>query len=85
MLKRCGESLSRSYGRCIAEFLKLSYLVRLSILYPPTSVSLRYGQLFFKFRRFSGHWNHRFDLDSRRSKYASSLANSYGFTYKSIN
>jgi hypothetical protein len=36
-----GEALSRSYGRCIAEFLKLSYLDRLSILNPPSSV--RFG------------------------------------------
>ena len=62
---RCGllksrRSLSRSYGRCFAEFLKLSYLVRLNLLDPPTSVGLRYGSLFHKFRRFSWHQNHCF-------------------------
>ena len=35
--------LSRSYNRFIAEFLKHSYPVSLSILYSSTSVRLRYG------------------------------------------
>jgi len=87
---RCGlrkrrQSLSRSYGRCYAEFLKLSYLERLSILNPSTSVSLRYGRLNHKFRRFSRHRNHRFVADSRRRMRASLLANSSGFAYSSIN
>ena len=79
-----GESLSRSYGRCIAEFLKPGYLVRLSILNPPTSVGLRYGQDEIKFRRFSWHKNHYFSLPSRENIYASRLANSDGFSYQSI-
>ena len=82
--KRCGESLSRSYGRCIAEFLKLSYPVRLSILNPPTSVGLRYGHRKTKFRRFSWHTNHDFISGSRQSIYASQLAKSGGFSYQII-
>ena len=43
-LKRdIGKALSRSYGRCFAEFLKLSYPEHLRILIPPTLVGLRYG------------------------------------------
>ena len=37
--------LSRSYDRCFAEFLKHGFLVRLSVLHQPTSVSLRYGYI----------------------------------------
>ena len=37
------KALSRSYGRCFAEFLKLSYPEHLRILFPPTLVGLRYG------------------------------------------
>ena len=50
-LFRCGlvsklearQVLSRSYDRCFAEFLKHSYLVRLSVLHLPTCVRFRYG------------------------------------------
>ena len=77
---RSRESLSRSYGRCIAEFLNLSYPVRLSILNPPTSVGLRYGRLLTKFRHFSRHKNHRFTALSRERMYALLLANQNGFT-----
>jgi hypothetical protein len=50
---RCGhrlklsrwQSLSRSYGRFIAKFLKHAFPVRLGILYQPTSVRLRYGYI----------------------------------------
>ena len=36
-------TLSRSYGRCFAEFLKLSFPEHLRILILPTLVGLRYG------------------------------------------
>ncbi len=80
-----GQSLSRSYGRCFAEFLKLSYLDRLSILNPSTSVSLRYGHVFYKFRQFSWHLNHCFISTSLRSIYASRLTSPNGFAYPDIN
>jgi hypothetical protein len=38
-----GQTLSRSYGRCIAEFLKKGSLVRLGLLDLSTCVGLRYG------------------------------------------
>jgi hypothetical protein len=38
-----GESLSRSYGRFIAEFLNASFPVHLGLLDHPTGVGLRYG------------------------------------------
>ena len=38
-----GQTLSRSYGRCIAEFLDEESLVRLGLLDPSTCVGLRYG------------------------------------------
>ena len=44
----CGtqrQTLSRSYGRCIAEFLKKGSLVHLGLLDPSTGVGLRYGRL----------------------------------------
>jgi hypothetical protein len=37
------QALSRSYGRCFAEFLNKGYLVHLRILSSPTCVGLRYG------------------------------------------
>ena len=39
-----GQTLSRSYGRCIAEFLDEESLVRLGLLDLSTCVGLRYGQ-----------------------------------------
>jgi hypothetical protein len=39
------QTLSRSYGRCIAEFLNEESLVRLGLLDLSTCVGLRYGQL----------------------------------------
>ena len=39
-----GQTLSRSYGRCIAEFLNEESLVRLGLLDLSTCVGLRYGQ-----------------------------------------
>ena len=38
-----GQTLSRSYGRCIAEFLNEESLVRLGLLDLSTCVGLRYG------------------------------------------
>jgi hypothetical protein len=38
-----GGTLSRSYGRCFAEFLNHVSLVRLGLLDLPTCVGLRYG------------------------------------------
>lgn len=38
-----GEALSRSYGRCFAEFLNEGSLVHLRLLASPTCVGLRYG------------------------------------------
>ena len=38
-----GQTLSRSYGRCIAEFLNEDSLVRLGLLDLSTCVGLRYG------------------------------------------
>jgi hypothetical protein len=40
-----GQTLSRSYGRCIAEFLSEGSLVSLSLLDSSTCVGLRYGRL----------------------------------------
>ena len=37
-----GQALSRSYGRCFAEFLNHVSLVRLGLLDLPTCVGLRY-------------------------------------------
>ena len=37
------QSLSRSYGRFIAEFLNASFPVHLGLLDHPTGVGLRYG------------------------------------------
>jgi hypothetical protein len=39
-----GQTLSRSYGRCIAEFLNEESLVHLGLLDLSTCVGLRYGQ-----------------------------------------
>ena len=39
-----GQTLSRSYGRCIAEFLSEGSLVSLSLLDSSTCVGLRYGR-----------------------------------------
>jgi len=52
-----GQSLSRSYGRFIAEFLNASSLVHLGLLDHPTGVGLRYGLLRLSERRFSWEWN----------------------------
>jgi hypothetical protein len=41
-----GQTLSRSYGRCIAEFLNEESLVRLGLLDLSTCVGLRYGRLY---------------------------------------
>ena len=41
--KVAGQTLSRSYGRCIAEFLNEESLVRLGLLDLSTCVGLRYG------------------------------------------
>ena len=41
-----GRTLSRSYGRCIAEFLSEGSLVSLSLLDSSTCVGLRYGRLY---------------------------------------
>ena len=38
-----GQTLSRSYGRCIAEFLSEESLVHLGLLDLSTCVGLRYG------------------------------------------
>lgn len=38
-----GQALSRSYGRCFAEFLNKGSLVRLSLLDLSTCVGLQYG------------------------------------------
>ena len=46
-----GQTLSRSYGRCIAEFLKKGSLVHLGLLDLSTCVGLRYGRLYL-----SRHW-----------------------------
>ena len=48
-----GESLSRSYGRFIAEFLNASFPVHLGLLDHPTSVGLRYGLIGLSKRWFS--------------------------------
>jgi hypothetical protein len=40
-----GQTLSRSYGRCIAEFLDEESLVHLGLLDLSTCVGLRYGRL----------------------------------------
>lgn len=40
-----GQTLFRSYGRCIAEFLKKGSLVHLGLLDLSTCVGLRYGRL----------------------------------------
>ncbi len=45
------QGLSRSYSCFFAEFLKRGYLEHLSILYPSTSVGLRYGNLTFSLPR----------------------------------
>ena len=50
-MNRIRQGLSRSYTCCIAEFLNASYLDHLSILYLPTSVGLRYGNLNFSLPR----------------------------------
>ena len=42
--KVMGQTLSRSYGRCIAEFLNEESLVRLGLLDLSICVGLRYGQ-----------------------------------------
>ena len=39
-----GQTLSRSYGRCFAEFLSEGSLVSLSLLDSSTCVGLRYGR-----------------------------------------
>ena len=44
--KKRGQTLSRSYGRCIAEFLSEGSLVSLSLLDSSTCVGLRYGRLY---------------------------------------
>ena len=41
-----GQTLSRSYGRCIAEFLNEGSLVSLGLLDLSTCVGLRYGRLY---------------------------------------
>ena len=41
--KVMGQTLSRSYGRCIAEFLNEESLVHLGLLDLSTCVGLRYG------------------------------------------
>ena len=51
------QSLSRSYGRFIAEFLNASSLVRLGLLDHPTGVGLRYGLEELSKRRFSWKLN----------------------------
>ena len=48
-----GQTLSRSYGRCFAEFLEEHSLVRLGLLDPITCVGLRYGFVFIMLRGFS--------------------------------
>ncbi len=47
------QTLSRSYGRCFAEFLEELSPVRLSLLDSTTCVGLRYGSHLFKLRGFS--------------------------------
>ena len=52
-----GQTLSRSYGRCIAEFLKKGSLVRLGLLDLSTCVGLRYGrQYLYTHRLFWSAW-----------------------------
>ena len=49
-----GQTLSRSYGRYIAEFLNEESLVRLGLLDLSTCVGLRYGQQYTHVSSFSG-------------------------------
>ena len=51
--KVLGQTLSRSYGRFFAEFLKDLSLVRLGLLDLNTCVGLRYGYHMLKLRSFS--------------------------------
>ena len=44
-VRKWGQTLSRSYGRCIAEFLSEGSLVSLSLLDSSTCVGLRYGRI----------------------------------------
>ena len=48
-----GQALSRSYGRCFAEFLNEGSLVHLRILSSPTCVGLRYRYYYLSSRGFS--------------------------------
>lgn len=46
-----GQTLSLSYGRCIAEFLNEDSLVHLGLLDLSTCVGLRYGQYYPRVRK----------------------------------
>ena len=54
-----GQTLSRSYGRCIAEFLNEESLVRLGLLDLSTCVGLRYGRRYSRVSSFSGQCVHQ--------------------------
>ena len=53
-----GQTLSRSYGRYIAEFLNEESLVRLGLLDLSTCVGLRYGRRYTHVLSFSGQHVH---------------------------
>ncbi len=57
-LEGWGETLSRSYGRCFAEFLNEGSPVRLGLLALSTCVGLRYGYYYLNLRSFSWHSAH---------------------------
>jgi len=83
--KECWQGLSRSYARYFAEFLSSSFLDHLGLLDLPTCVGLRYGRLIFSLPRiFLSAEITRITL-SKIEHFISSLANSKGFTSKSIN
>ena len=48
-----GEILSRTYDRCIAEFLNEDSPVHLRLLASPTCVGFRYGRCYLGSRKFS--------------------------------
>ena len=53
-----GQTLSRNYGRCFAEFLNEDSLVHLRLLALSTCVGLRYGYYKLSPRSFSGQFRH---------------------------
>ena len=73
--------MSRSYGRCFAEFLNKGSPVHLGLLALSTCVGLRYGYHTINLRSFSRHPAHPFSPPENRGLQEVSWADAGGFTY----